>query len=331
MKEGRDYDVLATLPAKIDGRQTRYVGATSDGKVFGETMAEDPEAEPPIGPGAMGFTTRSNVFLLDTALGKVTDVSDGDSRHTRSGISGIDADDEWVTWLEIESIDGGGWTLYSYELSTGTERKLATDREAVRRDSTVGPEGRPTITGDSVVMSTTVFGDEHGKLSQVLSARLDGSAPLTELARGATSVDVDAEGFSYLDVTGAMRFHNTTSGETTLIDDGRSTCRIYDSGLLVTCDPSGQGTKFRVKEKDGVMTALGPFNGQVGYIDHETSWVTFVSDPDGDPTIYAIDTARKKLFKVAEAQGGWDLMGQGMALVSPFNGAKGDITLIKLR
>ncbi len=35
MKEGRDYDVVATLPAKIDGAEAYYDGVSPDGMVFG--------------------------------------------------------------------------------------------------------------------------------------------------------------------------------------------------------------------------------------------------------------------------------------------------------
>jgi hypothetical protein len=71
--------------------------------------------------------------------------------------------------------------------------------------------------------------------------------------------------------------------------------------------------------------------GDAGYNYQEKGWAKFVTDPDGDAKIYAIDTDRMKLFKVANTQGGWELMGNDMAIVSPFDGAKGASTLIKLR
>jgi hypothetical protein len=336
MKEGRDYDLVATLPAKIQGVQPRYLGVSPDDMVFGDIFIEDPDAEPPIGPGGTALTGRSSVFLLDPESGKVTEVLDGAVRKEPSGVTGMDADDEWVVWLE--SLEGGfssgRWTLYSYERGTGKIRKLgAYDDKVVAPKAELGYERLPVISGTDAVMATSVIDrkDKLGKANQVLSAPLDGSAPLSELARGARSVDADAEGLSYVDVTGALMFRDAVSGETTVIDDGKSECRTYRSGVLVTCSPYGSGTTFRVRAKNGTTTTFGPFDGDVGYNYQETGWVKFVTDPDGDPTIYAIDTDRMKLFKVADIQGGWQLMGHDMALVAPFDGVKGDITLIKLR
>lgn len=141
MKDGRDYDVVATLPAKVDGRKAHYFGVSPDGLVFGETYAEDPKAKPSVGPGDMGVSARSNVILLDPESRKVTRVSDGDARARRTAVSGVDVDEKWVTWLEIEAIDGSDWTLYSYERSTGTERRLGTHRDAKWQDNSVGPGG----------------------------------------------------------------------------------------------------------------------------------------------------------------------------------------------
>ena len=335
MQEGRDYDVVATLPTKIRGMKPRYMGASPDGMVYGEIFVEDPEAEQPIGPGSTLLTGRSTLFLLDPASGKVTEVLDGSTRKDPSGVTGMDADEEWVVWLESAEggMSSGRWTLYSYERDSGKIRQLgAYDDDVVVPDTNLGYFTLPKIIGDQVVMATLVDGrDQTGKADQILSAPLDGSAPMTEMVRGARSVDATPEGVSYVDVTGALQFRDAASGETSLIDDGKSECRMYRSGVLMTCSPYGTGTKFWVRPTDGAVTAFGPFAGDVGYPHQETGWLQFVIDPDGDPTIYAIDTDRMKLFTVANTQGGWDLMGQDMALVSPFDGAKGDITLISLR
>lgn len=336
MKEGRDYEVVATLPAKIRGIQPRYMGVSPDGMVYGEIFVEDPEAEQPVGPGSTLLTGRSTLFLLDPASGKVTEVLDGSTRKDPSGVTGMDADAEWVVWLESAEggMSSGRWTLYSYERDSRKIRQLGAydDDAVVVPDTNLGYDTLPKIIGDEVVMATLVDGrDQTGKSNQVLSAPLDGSTPMTEMVRGASSVDAAPDGVSYVDVTGALQFRDAASAATTVVDDRKSECRMYRSGVLVTCSAHAPETKFWVKAKDGTVTVFGPFAGDVGYPYQATGWVNFVIDPDGDPTIFAIDTDRMKLFKVAEAQGGWDLMGHGMALVSPFNGAKGDITLIKLR
>jgi hypothetical protein len=332
MKEGRDYDVVATLPARIHGDRTRYFGVSPDGLVFGETYAEDPKAEPPVGPGDMGFSTRSNVILLDPASGKVTQVSDGNARAHRAGVSGIDVNDEWVTWLEIDAMEGSGWTLYSYDRSTGTERKLGTHRDADWQDNSVGPEGRPAIMGDRVVMSTIAFGDEMRKRDQVLSVPLDGSAPLTELVGGATAVEVDADGISYVTSTGALTFRDRNSGETKILDNEKaSRCQHHRSGLVMTCESSAGEWWINLKTKDGQKALFGPFEEWIGDVQLQPDWARFVIDADGPPTFYAIDTDRLKLFKVAAPKTDWQLMGNHMALISPFEGTKGDITLIQLR
>ncbi len=175
-------------------------------------------------------------------------------------------------------------------------------------------------------------GDETGKADQVLSAPLDGSAPLTELVGRAAGVDADAEGISYtITSTKTLMFRDAASAKTKVVDAGEKSFRTYHSGVLVTGVPYGSGTKVRATAKDGITTTFGPFVGDAGYNHQEDGWAKFVTDPDGDAKLYAIDTDRMKLFKVADAQGGWQLMGNDMALVTPFDGAKGDITLIKLR
>lgn len=329
MKEGRDYDVVATLPAKLKGVETYYDGVSPDGMVYGATFVEDPEA-PEVFPGGQAITSRSSVILLDPGSGKVTRISDGNSRARRTAVGGIDVNEDWVTWYEAEDRGGASWKLYSYDRSTGIERKLGSDKDAIEGDT--GLWAGTVISGDRVMMSTMTYADETGRADQVLSAPLDGSAPLSELVGGATSADVGSDGISYtITRTETLMLRDAESGETKVIDDGASTFRTYHSGVLVTCHPYGSGTKVRVKSRNGTTTTFGPFDGDAGYNYQEEGWAKFVTDPDGDAKIYAIDTDRMKLFKVADTQGGWQLMGNDMALVSPFDGAKGDITLIKLR
>lgn len=333
MHEGRDYDVVATLPAKIRGIQPRYMGVSPDGIVYGEIFVEDPDAEQPIGPGSTLLTGRSTLFLLDPASARITEVLDGSTRKNPTGVTGMDADDDWVVWLE--SPDGGfgsgRWTLYSYERATEKTHTLgAYDDYVVLPKAELDFERLPRISGDHVVMATSHWEDKKGTKAQVLSAPLDGSAPLEELTRGARVVDVEGQGVSYVDATGTLMFRDSVSGETTVISNRTSGCRSYRAGVLVTCGSYGSGTKIRVKATDDPTTTFGPFTGDIGYADFDDGWLKFVVDPDDHPAIYAIDTDRMKLFKVADMQGGWQLMGHDMALISPFNGAKGDFTLIKL-
>ncbi|MDX6231385.1 MAG: hypothetical protein QOH68_336 [Nocardioidaceae bacterium] len=330
MKEGRDYDVVATLPARIDGAEVYYDGVSPDGMVFGSTHVEDPDA-PEVFPGGLAITFRSSVILLDPGSGKVMQISDGNARPRRTAVSGIDVNEDWVTWLESEDAEGGSWKLYSYDRSTKTERRLGSSKDAIKADG-VGFELSPKISGDRAVMSAFAYGgDETGKADQVLSAPLDGSAPLTELVGRAAGVDADADGISYtITSTQTLMFRDTASAKTKVIDAGETSFRTYHSGVLVTGVPYGSGTKVRAT-KDGTTTTFGPFVGDAGYNYQEKGWAKFVTDPDGDAKIYAIDTDRMKLFKVANTQGGWELMGNDMAIVSPFDGAKGASTLIKLR
>src|SRR4051812_15039684 len=72
MKEGRDYDVVADLPATIDGVDVHLHGTTPDGMVTGDT-AEPTGAD----AGSMALETYSRAILLDLGTGKVTKMSNG--------------------------------------------------------------------------------------------------------------------------------------------------------------------------------------------------------------------------------------------------------------
>ena len=332
MKEGRDYDVVATLPGKIQGVEPRYVGVAPDGIVYGRVYIEGPDAEEPKAIGGNALTGHSDVFLLDPRSGKITEVLDGAIRRKPMGVTGMDADDDWVVWLE--SPDGGfgsgSWKLYSYERGTEKIREIGSYADdVVVPKAELDYERRPEISGDQVVMATSHWKDKTGSKSQVLTVPLDGSAPMTEVARGATSVDADVGGISYFTKDGVLTFRDAVSGETSVVDDSDSGCRGVRSGVLVTCDPYGSGTKVRVRAKGGTTTTYGPFDGDIGYTYFEPGWVRFVSGTDDKSSLWVIDVDDAKLFKLGDTQGGWDLMGHDMALV--FNPGKRDFTLIKLR
>lgn len=192
--------------------------------------------------------------------------------------------------------------------------------------------GRPAIDGDRVVLSTIAFGDETRKADQVMSAPLDGSAPLTELVGSATAVDVEADGISYVTGTGALEFRAADSGKTSILDDkAASRWQHYRSGVLMTCEPFRGGWRINVKADGGRKVLFGPFEEWVEELEFTSDWARFVVDAHGPPTIYAIDTDRMKLFKTADTKVDWHLLGHDMALISPLDGAEGDITLIKLR
>lgn len=335
MQEGRDYDVVATLPASIDGAKVFYRGVSSDGEVFGSTTREDPEARQPVGPGSTLVTTRGDVVLLDPGSGEVTWVSDGDRRSQPTVVDGIDVNDEWVAWVELHDAFGEEWTVYSYSRATGRERRIGSDEDAVEGDATVIEE--IAIIDDHVVMGTRALGRETKAANQVLSAPLDGSAPLTELVGSATwlGANDDAVAFAEL-VSGRLVSLDPTSGDQTVLvagndDSDKAGCRLVDRGVLMTCQESGGSQLVHITTGQDEEMSAGPWREDIGYADLESGWARFVVDPDDQPTIYAVDIDRRKVFAVARTQGGWDLVGHDMALVHPFGGAKGDITLIRLR
>ncbi|WP_332642354.1 hypothetical protein [Aeromicrobium sp.] len=341
MKVGRDFDVITTLPKRINGQVAYYQGVSPDGIVYGSTAEEDPEADQPLGGGSTLITTRDDVFLFNPQTGKVTSISDGASRSQQVAVRGIDVNDEWVTWIEVQEAYNARWTLHSYDRSTGKERRLGSQKDGVEGDTGIADGAK--ISGNRVLISTFGFGDEDAKAkraenSQILSAPLDGSAPLTELVNGATGASVDADGMSYVDVaTDALTFRDARSGKTKVLNVGKTNvedyleCALYDERVLMTCEGSGVNRSIRIKTNDGKPVSFGPLADDFWYFALDSGWAKFVLDPDGQPKIYAIDTKRMKLFKVADTQGGWDLMGDDFALVRPFAGAKGEIWLIKLR
>lgn len=311
LAEGEDYDVVTTLPGGIDGDQVLWFGADDEGTAYGEIIVPFPKAN----PGSMALSSRAQPVLMSTdgELTRMTPVRDS---GPPSQLTGADADARWVTWLESASgqIGAGLWTLYSYERSTGTVRQLGSYRDKrAWRDSGLDYDGRPEIVGDDVLMGTSFIRSGDA----VLSAPLDGSAPLDVLVPGATAPDVDESGFSYLTLDGTLMHRDAATGESRQIDGptGQGTCQQYRSGVLMTCEKTAAGILVRIAGPDG-ETVFGPFRRTVGYAQIRDGWASFVEDQGGDARLYAIDLSERTLYEASASENDWQPMGHGYAVVA---------------
>jgi hypothetical protein len=313
--EGADYDVVATLPATIDGSPVQWSGVDGSGTAFGGIEVPDPDYQEGQ-MGSVGSYSQPVLMSLDGRLTHMTPVR-------RSGVTtqmlGGDANDDWVTWFESAdtSIGTGSWSLYSYERSTKKLRLLATHEDDVVRDGNfLDYDGRPEILGGDVVMGTAAIGPS-GKGSAILTVPLDGSAALTTLVRDASEPDVDEKGFSFLQGWKTLMYRDASTGKIRQLHTGagRGECHFYRSSVLVTCEKGDGGVVVTVAGPNGART-FGPFPGGVGYVELRDGWARFVEDADGDPQIYAVDAATGTLHHVSSSQGLWRLIGHGYALVA---------------
>jgi hypothetical protein len=331
LAEGEDYDVVATLPAEIDGSPAQWSGVDAAGTAFGGIAVTDLGYE----QGRMGPVDSYAQPVLMSADGELTRMTPVRDSGVTTQMLGGDANADWVTWFESAdtSIGTGSWRLYSYERSTKRLRRLATYKDDVVRDGNVlDYDGRPEILGDDVVTGTSAIGSS-GKGSAILTVPLDGSAPLSELVPDASEPDVDEKGFSFLKGKKTLMYRDASTGKTRRLHTGagRGECHYYRSGVLVTCDKTRDGEQVTVAGPGG-KRAFGPFSG-VSYVELRDGWVTFVADADGDPQIYAVDAAAGTLHHVSASQNGWRLMGHGYALVvqGGDDGVPTRYQLIKLR
>jgi hypothetical protein len=313
LTEGKDYEVVGTLPAQIDGSSTYWRGVDAEGMAYGDISVIDPKVD----PGSMALNFYTQPVLIDPA-GKLTRMAPVRDSGTRTQMTGADADARWVTWLESASsqVGSGQWTLFSYERATGKLRQLGSWKDEVAgSDSTLDYEGRPEILGDKVVMTAWSSVRGHGS-GKILSAPLDGSTPLVELVAGAQDPDIDEQGFSYVDGSGALMYRDAATGKTRKLHEraGRGQCQLYRSDVLVTCAKTAQGVEVRIVSPDRVRS-FGPFRSGVSYVELRDGWATFVGDADGDPQIYAVDAATGVLHHVSTSQYDWRLMGNGYALI----------------
>jgi hypothetical protein len=312
--DSKDYDVVATLPAAIDGSPVQWSGVDGNGTAFGGIEVPDPNYEEGQ-MGAVGSYAQPVLMSPDGQLTRMTPVR-------RSGVTtqmlGGDANDDWVTWLESAdtSIGSGTWTLYSYERSTKKLRTIATYKDdVVGKGTFLDYDGRAEILGDDVVMGTAAIGPS-GKGSAILTVPLDGSAPLSTLVPDASEPDVDEKGFSFLQGWKRLMYRDASTGSIRQLHTGagRGECHFYRSGVLVTCEKGEGGVVVTVAGPDGTRT-FGPFRSGVSYVELRDGWVRFVEDADGDPQTYAVDVATGTLHHVSSSQGLWRLMGHGYALV----------------
>ncbi|MET1036641.1 MAG: hypothetical protein ABW075_00115 [Aeromicrobium sp.] len=324
MVEGKDFAVVGTLPAEIDGDKTYWFGTDAQGTAYGEITVPDPTAD----PGSMALDSFVQPVLLDTA-GELTRMTPVRDSGTRTQMTGADADERWVTWLESASgqVGAGRWTLFSYERSTGALHELGSWKDEVAgKDSGLDYEGRPEILGDEVVM--TAWSMSHGRgTGTILTAPLDGSAPLTELVADAKDPDVDAQGFSYVDGSGALMYRETATGASREVGPARAACQFYRTETLLTCTETPSGMEVRIAQPSGRLR-LGPFS-HASYPALRDGWATFVEDADGEPTIHAVDLARSTAYEVSSSQNDWRLMGHGHALVTQ-RGADDEPTAFQL-
>jgi hypothetical protein len=326
--EGEDYDVVATLPATIDGSPTQWSGVDAGGTAYGGIAVPDPDAE----RDRMGSVGSYAQPVLMSPAGRLTRMTPVRRSGVATQMLGGDANDDWVTWFESAdtSIGMGSWSLYSYERSTKKLRRLATYEDDVVRDGNfLSYDGRPEILGDDVVMGTSAIGPS-GKGSQILTVPLNGSAPLTEIVRGASEPDVDEGGFSFLQGWSTLMYRDASTGKTRQLHTGagRGECHFYRSGVLVTCEKGKGGVVVTVAGRNAKRT-FGPFRGGVGYVELRDGWVRFVADADGDPQIYAVDAATGTLHHVSSSQNEWRLMGHGYATIVR-GGDKGQATAYQL-
>jgi hypothetical protein len=330
--EGKDYDVVASLPAEIDGSPVRWSGVDGAGTAFGGINVPDPDYERDR-MGAVGSYAQP---VLMSPGGQLTRMTPVRSSGVTTQMLGGDADDDWVTWFESAStsIGMGGWTLYSYERSTKKLRTIATYEDDVVGDDTfLDYDGRPEILGDDVVMGTAAAGPS-GKGSAILTVPLDGSAPLSELVRDASEPDVDERGFSFLKGWKRLMYRDASTGKIRHLHTGagRGECHFYRSGVLVTCEKGGAGVEVTVAGPAGTHT-FGPFRRGVSYVELRDGWARFVEDAEGDPQIYAVEAATGALHHVSASQSDWRLMGHEYAMTvrGGDDGEASEYRLIKLR
>jgi hypothetical protein len=330
--EGKDYDVVTTLPAQIDGSPTRWSGVDAAGTAYGDIAVPDPDADR-SSMGPVGSWAQPVLMNRDGGLTRMTPVRDS---GVTTQMLGGDANDDWVTWFESAdtNVGSGSWTLFSYERSTKKLRRLATyEDDVVGQGTFLDYDGRPEILGDDVVMGTAAI-SRSGKGSAILTVPLDGSAPLSELVPRASDPDVDEKGFSFVLGKKALMYRDAATGETRQLHPGtgRGECQFYRSGVLVTCEKTDGGEEITVAGPDGEQS-FGPFRNGVSYVELRDGWVRFVEDADGDHQIYAVDVASGTLHPAAAWPNGWRLMGHGYALAEPGDpdGTSSDSQLIKLR
>ena len=264
--EGKDYDVVATLPATIDGSPVQWSGVDGTGTAFGGIAVADPAHEEGS-MGAIGSYAQPVLMSPDGTLTRMTPVRDT-GRTTQ--MLGGDANADWVTWFESAdtSIGMSSWTLYSYERSTKKLRTIATYRDdVVGKGTFLDYDGRPEILGDDVVMGTAASGPS-GKGSAILTVPLDGSAPLSVLVEGASEPDVDEGGFSFLQGWKRLMYRDASTGETRQlhVGAGRGECHFFRSDVLVTCEKVDDGVDVTVTRPDGEWT-FGPFRAGVSYVE----------------------------------------------------------------
>ena len=312
--DGKDYDVVATLPATIDGSPVQWSGVDGSGTAFGGISVPDPDYE----EGQMGAVGSYAQPVLMSPEGRLTRMTPVRQSGVTTQMLGGDANDDWVTWLESAdtNIGAGSWTLYSYERSTKKLRTIATYKDdVVGKDTFLDYDGRAEILGDDVVMGTAAIGSS-GKGSAILTVPLDGSAPLTKLVPDASEPDVDEKGFSFHQGWKRLMYRNASTGKIRELHTGagRGECHFYRSGVLVTCEKTSDGAEVTVSGPDGTRT-FGPFRSDVSYVELRDGWARFVEDADGDPQIYAVDAASETLHHVSASQGLWRLVGHGYALV----------------
>lgn len=319
LREGEDYRVVTRLPFSVNGVPYRHVGLLSADLAYGVLSPADASGV----PGAPGPPPTQKLVELKPRTGDLRVLADHGTRSRPTYISTVARNDKYIVWIENPETNlyAFSWEMYSFELSTGKEKKIASYRElGIKQPPWPSMKGiRPQLAGDNIYW-VAVAGlkdprsadsgrqdtpddaaerDGFGVQTGVFEVPADGSATMKRIASGIQDVtDVFPDGDNLvLERRGRADVWNLSSGrrQPPSVARVQRPCGIdFNEGVLAQC--SGNSA-IVITEPSGKVTTLTNLPGPVQYLNVTSRWVGFSNEEQA----YLFDLKRGRFGRLAGA------------------------------
>ncbi|MBD8607536.1 hypothetical protein IFT73_11765 [Aeromicrobium sp. CFBP 8757] len=321
MVEGTDYRVVRDVPAEIGGETMTYYAVRDDGSsAVAVRYPSDKDQQTAGAPSPDRLLTVD----LETGGTKALFTRDDDSELT--DITEVSRGNGYLVWLQSapDSYSSLTWDLYSYDLATKTERRIASSAE-LGIDDPPWPSFesiRPQIVGDDVYWAAVEAVKGNTPATAIYRAPLDGADPMTKVIDDATDVYADG-GDLWFQRDGQMLAWDASEGA----EKKAGTAAVHQpcggyfhEGTLVQIDCGGKGSLV-VTEKSGRRTTLRDVDGP-GYLNATSRWVGYSIDGQA----YVYDLSRQRLMRMKGAQGysAQDFSGNRMFYIQQHSGTADD-------
>jgi len=274
LEEGKDYEVVSRLPAKVGDRITNWRGLVSESEAFGHLTirSTDPERDP------------SSIVLMNTNTRRLKTIEE---LPAGTQLIGMDFSKDYVVWTETTSFSANSepWTLRSYDRRTESVRTLTTSDElGVGDPPWLAPNGVVPRLMNGQVYLLAADSVELPVTATAYRVAVGGSGGLKKVAADVQGV-FPSSGDLLVIRDGEFFLQGTSGGSERRVDPkrrGSQECPgLAREGVILECDVRNGRPRLTILA-DGKTTEIrfprpdpNSLNYGVGYLNCSASWVAF--------------------------------------------------------